>query len=132
MLLHVLGHVEAHHRALVVEHELGQRSRELRLADARRAEEDERADGPVRVLQARTRTAQRVGHRLDGRVLPHDAQVQPLLHVHELLHLAFEERVDGDARPRGDDGRDVVLVDLFLHHRVDLGPLGELLLERMA
>ena len=34
---------------LVVEEELGERACELRLADTRRAEEDERADGPVRV-----------------------------------------------------------------------------------
>ena len=44
----VLAHVDAHHRVLVVEHELGERARELRLADAGRAEEDERPDRPVR------------------------------------------------------------------------------------
>ena len=33
----VLGHVEAHHRAVVVEHELGERARQLGLADAGRA-----------------------------------------------------------------------------------------------
>ena len=32
--------------------------------------------------------------------------------------LALEQPVDRDARPAGDDGRDVVLVDLLLHHRV--------------
>ena len=36
-----------------VEHELGQRARQLGLADAGRAEEQERADRPVGVLQAR-------------------------------------------------------------------------------
>src|SRR2546430_13798964 len=53
-------HAEPHHRALVVEHELGERLRELRLADAGRAEEDERADRSVRVLQAGARSPQRV------------------------------------------------------------------------
>src|SRR5439155_1883214 len=54
VLLHVLGHVEADERLLAVEQELGERARELGLPDARGAEEDERADRPVRVLDAGT------------------------------------------------------------------------------
>ena len=113
----VLGHVEPDDRALVVEHELGERARELRLPDAGRAEEDERADRPVRVLEAGARAAERVRDGLDRRVLADDPLVQPLLHVDELLDLALEEPRDRNPRPRGDDGRDVVLVDLLLHHR---------------
>ena len=134
VLLHVLGHVESDDRALVVEHELGERFRELGLPDARRAEEDERADRAVRILQARAGTAERVGDGVDRRLLADDALVQPLLHVDELLDLALEQPVDRDLRPRGDDGSDVVLVDLLLHHRLGradcLATLGELLLER--
>ena len=52
VLLHVLAHVEADQRALVVEHELGERAGELGLADPRWAEEDEGADRTVRILQA--------------------------------------------------------------------------------
>ena len=51
-LLHVLAHVDAHHRALVVEQEFGQRAGELGLADAGRPQEDERADRPLRILEA--------------------------------------------------------------------------------
>ncbi len=47
----VLGHVEPDHRPLVVEHELGERAGELGLADAGRAEEDERADRAIRILE---------------------------------------------------------------------------------
>ena len=54
-------HVDADHRVLVVEHVLGQRLRQLRLADAGRAEEDEAADRPLRVLQAAARAADGVG-----------------------------------------------------------------------
>ena len=46
----VLGHVEPHHRSLVVEHELRERAGELGLPDPGRAEEDERADRAVRIL----------------------------------------------------------------------------------
>ena len=41
VLLHVLGHIDADHRLLVIEQELRQRARQLRLAHAGRAEEDE-------------------------------------------------------------------------------------------
>ena len=44
VLLLVLGHVDADHRVLVVEQELGQRPRQLGLADAGRAQEDEAAE----------------------------------------------------------------------------------------
>ena len=37
VLLHVLGHIQANHRALVVEQKLCERTRRLGLADARRA-----------------------------------------------------------------------------------------------
>ena len=73
VLLHVLGHVDAHHRVLVVEQELGERARRLRLADAGGAEEDERADRAVRILQSGAGAAHRVGDRLHGLVLADDA-----------------------------------------------------------
>src|SRR6267378_810885 len=51
MLLHVLRHVDADHRALVIEQEFGERLGELGLADAGRPKKQERAHRPVRVLQ---------------------------------------------------------------------------------
>ena len=57
VLLHVFRHVDAHHRVLVVEQERRQRLGQLGLADARGPEEHERADRPVRVLQAGARAA---------------------------------------------------------------------------
>ena len=48
VLLHVLGHVEADEVLLRSEEELGEPARDLGLADARRAEEDERAHRAVR------------------------------------------------------------------------------------
>ncbi len=39
----------------------------------------------------------------------------------QLLGLALEQLVDGDARPPGDDRGDVVVVDLLLDHRRRLG-----------
>jgi hypothetical protein len=87
----VLRHVEPDERTLVVEHELGERAGELRLPDTRGPEEDEGADRPVGILQPGTRPPQRVGHGLHGLVLADDAPVQAILHMDELLGLAFEQ-----------------------------------------
>ena len=69
VLLHELAHVDAHHRVVVVEQEVGQRLGQLGLADAGGPEEQEAAQRPVRVLQAGARTAHRLGHRVDRLVL---------------------------------------------------------------
>ena len=87
VLLLVLGHVDADHRVLVVEQELGERARQLGLADAGRAEEDEAAERTVRILQAGAGAADGVGDRRDRLVLADDALVQPLLHPEQLLDL---------------------------------------------
>ena len=57
VLLLVLRHVDPDHRLLVVEQELGERARQLGLADAGRAEEHEAAERPVGILQAGARAA---------------------------------------------------------------------------
>src|SRR4051794_32790102 len=111
VLLHVLRHVDAHHRVLVAEEELGQRARELRLADAGRAEEDERAGRALRVLQAGPRAADRLRDHLDRLVLADDALVELVLHAHQLLGLGLGELEDRDARPHRDDVRDLLLAD---------------------
>ena len=111
-----LAHVHADHGLLVVEQELGQRPAELGLAHAGGAQEDEAADGPVRVLQPGAGAPDGAGHRLEGVVLADHPQVQPLLHVDELLHLAFEQPADRDAGPLGHHFGDVLLVHLFLQH----------------
>ena len=101
---------------LVVEEELGERARQLGLADAGWAQEDEAAERTIGVLQAGPRAADRVRDGLNGLVLADDALVQPLLHVDELLDLALHQPADRDVRPLADDFGDVFLVDLFLQH----------------
>jgi hypothetical protein len=111
VLLHVLGHVDPHHRVLGVEHELGQRARQLGLADAGRTEEEERADRPLGVLQPCARAPQRARDGDDRLVLADDPLVQALLHVDQLLDLALEHAADGNPRPLRDDVGDLVDVD---------------------
>ena len=73
VLLHELRHVDPDHRLVVVEQERGDRLAQLGLADAGRAQEQERADRPVRVLQAGPGPAHGVGHRLERLLLADDA-----------------------------------------------------------
>ena len=61
--LHELGHVDLDQRVLGAEHELGQRLGQLGLADAGGAEEDERADRPLGILQPGARAADGLGDR---------------------------------------------------------------------
>ena len=74
---------------LVVEEELRERLGQLGLADAGRAEEQERAGRPVRVGDAGPRAPDGVGDGPDRRALPDQALAQPVLHVQELLGLAL-------------------------------------------
>ena len=114
VLLHVLRHVDLDHRVLVAEEELGERARQLGLPDARGAEEDERAGRALRVLDARARAADRLGHGDDRLVLADHALVELVLHADELLRLRLGELEDRDARPHGDDVGDLLLADLGL------------------
>ena len=69
VLLHVLRHVDLDHRVLVAEQELGERARQLRLPDARGAEEDERAGRPLRVLDPGAGAADRLRDGDDRQLL---------------------------------------------------------------
>src|SRR4051812_15303628 len=62
VFLHVLGHVDADHRLLVVEQEFCESARGLRFSDAGGAEEDERADGTIGILQSSAGAADGVRH----------------------------------------------------------------------
>ena len=116
VLLHVFRHVDAQQRRLVVEQELGERLGQLGLADAGRPQEHERADRPVRILQAGARAAHRGRHRLDRLGLADDALAELLLHAQQLLLLAFEHAVDRHAGPARHDLRDVIGGHRLLDH----------------
>src|SRR5436190_4903058 len=110
----VLGHVDPDHGALGVEQEFGQSPRQLRLPDARRTEEKERAKRSVGVLKPRPGAPDRVGDRAHGGILTDHALADPVLHVEELLELALDQPLHGNAAPARDDLGDVLLVDFLL------------------
>ncbi len=123
VLLAVLAHVDADHGPLVVEEEVRERLGQLRLADPGRAEEEERAGGPVGVGDPGAGAAYGVRHGPDGLALPDQPPAQLGLHAQELLRLALQQASGRDAGPRADDVGDVVRADLLLDHGVDGGLL---------
>ena len=107
-LVHVLGHIQTYQHVLIAEHRLGERLGKLRLADACRSEEDERAYRTLGILHAGSRPSDRLGDRRHRLVLTDDALVQRLFEVKQSLRLALGQFDDGDLCPCGHDRRDVV------------------------
>ena len=117
VLLAVLAHVDAHHRALVVEEVRRKCFRELRLTDTGGAEEQERSGRTVGIGDARTCTSHRVGDGADGLVLTDYALGQLVLHAEQLRGLPFEQAPGWNTGPGRNDFCDVVRPDFFLDHR---------------
>ncbi len=72
--------------------------------------------GRLRVGQTGAAAAHGVRNSRKSVILANDALPQALFHVHELLHFAFQQPPDGNARPFGDDASDVFLAHFFLEH----------------
>src|SRR5262249_26360213 len=83
--------------ALVVDRISGRRFGRRGFAAAGGPEEHDRADRPMRVLQAGAGAAHRGRNRLDRLRLADDALAELLLHAQQLLLLAFEHLVDRHA-----------------------------------
>jgi hypothetical protein len=100
---------DADHRGIIIEQEFGERLGQFGLADARRAQEQERTDRTVGILQPRASTANRVGHGTDRFLLTDHAPAETLLHVQEFLAFAFEHLVDRNPGPARNHLRNVFL-----------------------
>ena len=135
VLLHVLRHVQPDHIRLVVEQELRQGLGQLRLAHARRAKENETADGPAGVAQSRPGPANGLGHGFDRLFLPDQPLVQQALHLYQAVRLALQQPAGGNARPAGHQVGDIPLPYPQIHVSVlpQLLPFGpEVLLQAHA
>ena len=110
-LLHELGHVDLDQGVGVAEHELGERFREQGLADAGRPEEDERADGTVRVLQVGAGAAECARHGMHGVALPDHALFELRLHLEQAFGLGVLKLFQRDAGELGKHAVDVLAGD---------------------
>ena len=108
MLFHIFGHINPHHGIFVPEKRLRQCLGKLRLADTRRAEEQEGTDGSVGVLQADTPTADSLCQCLHCFVLPDDSFVQNFLQMEQTLTFLLLHALHRDSRPTGNDFCDII------------------------
>src|SRR5438067_1853610 len=74
-------------------------------------------DWPIGIAEPGAVTPDRIRYQRYGFILTHHPFMQPLFHMDELLHFAFEHAGHGNAGPLGHDLRDVFFVDLFLQER---------------
>src|SRR5207244_8192850 len=107
MLFHKFRHIKANHGTLTAEKELGQRSRNFGFADARRSQEQERADGTVRILQARPRAPNGTRQRRDCWSLRYYALMQLILDAQQFLGVPFLKRSYRHAGPPPDHYFDI-------------------------
>ena len=81
------------------------------LPDAGRAEEDERADGSLGILEPGPGAADGLGDDPDRLLLADDPGVERLLHVQQPLGLLLGDAGDRDAGPHRHDLGDLLFVD---------------------
>ncbi|MBV6514697.1 MAG: hypothetical protein HPKKFMNG_00326 [Planctomycetes bacterium] len=118
MLLLELAHVDGGHHALAAEHEVGHAQRRFGLACARRAHQQEYADGCLGVLEARLAGANARAEDLHDVILALDALSHLLFELEQRCRLVLHHLADGNARPVRDHlGHDVGR-DLDLDQRV--------------
>ena len=94
------------------EHELCECLGQPRLADAGGAQEDERADRALWILEPGTSAADSLGDRVDRLVLADDLLAQRVLHVHQALGLFLRDARDRNTGPHGNDLGDVLVRNL--------------------
>ena len=100
MLFHVLRHVQPDHGALVPVHRGGQRPAKLSFPYAGRAQEEEAAHRPARVLQPDAAAADGLCHCRHRLVLAHNAAFQQRLQIFQPLCLVLIQAGDRDVGPQ--------------------------------
>ena len=118
MPFHVFGHVDADQGLLVVEHELGERFRELGLTHAGGPQEHKGCERPVFVRKSRARAAERVRDRFEPLFLADHAFPKLVFDMHQLLGLGLQHLRDRNTGPLRHDRRDILFVHQLLQERV--------------
>src|SRR5437588_618950 len=81
VLLHILTHIESHHRTLITKHHTRQSPRQLRLPHTRRSAQKKRPDWLPRISYSHPTTLQSATHSLHGIVLPDYVSFQLLINL---------------------------------------------------
>ena len=110
--LHILRHIDPHQILFIVKQRLCQRLGKLCLADARGAKEQERAERPVRVLNACSASLDSLRDDAHGLILADNTLVQRIFEMQQLVAFALHQSCGRDTRPALDDLGDLLLRDL--------------------
>ena len=106
MLLHIFGHIDTYHVALVIKECSGKGLGKFRFTDTGRSEEQERSDGLGRILDARFGTDDRFGDLGHSFVLAHDTLVKLFIEVEGLGPFTFGKFGNGYSGPLGNNACD--------------------------
>ena len=117
VFLHVFRHVDADKRIFIVEKIFGECFRQFGLADASWSEKHERANRPMRILQAGACTPYCSRNCPHGVLLTDDALCEFVFHTKELFLLSLEHPVDWYTGPARDDLGHVIGGYSLLDHR---------------
>src|SRR5699024_8296996 len=116
--LTVFAHIDPDQSLLIVEEEVRERFRQLRLAHTGGTEEQERTRGTIRIGDTGPRAADGIGDRGDGGLLPDQPLTEDAFRPEQLLDLALHEPAGGNARPGRNHLGDVIAGDLVRDHRI--------------
>ena len=110
-LLHIFTHVDSHHIVLRIKKILCNALGKFRLSHTGRAEEEERTDRPVRVLQTCTVTLDGADNRTDSLILSDDPALQPFLHFQYPVPLGFGHLIYRNPGHLGYHSSYILLID---------------------
>ena len=116
----VLFHILGHHSALGVKQILGKSLGQFRFANTGGTQEQEAANGTVRIGKTCTVTTNCACHGSHGFILTNHAFAKLVFQVNQLGHFALHHLGNGNTRPRGYNLGDLVFANLFLEDRAVL------------
>ncbi len=108
VFFHVFGHVDPDHGLLGIKEKIGQGAGQFGFTHTGRAQEDEGAERTVRVLQACPGTSYGIGNGADRLLLADHPSAQFLFRHYQFFPFTFEQLVNRNAGPFGNDPGDVL------------------------
>src|SRR3989344_814834 len=113
MPLHILRHINADKRLIVVKKKFSKSFGKFSFTVSGGTKEKKGADGAVWIRNAGARALDGVGNLLNRLILPDNAALQNFFHARELLGFRFEHARNRHPGPARDDFRNVALHNLF-------------------
>ena len=118
VFFHILGHIDADHRLLIVEHELRQSPGQFGFSHTGGPQENERSNRAVRILQTRACPSEGRRHSPNAVILSDHAHLQAFIHMDQFLHIAFHHAGKRDAGPVGNHFRHIFGIYLLFQHLI--------------